>query len=185
MGRPSWSDRITVERCRVMCISGLNRAGVFDKPVGSFWSCQWKDSAGEETASIGYMLTNEGRALRFMYSVGEKGSEQKETLDYSVEIVTTPCHFGGVRRWFICPLVKDGIPCRRRVGKLYLPPRGKHFGCRICYNLTYRSCQEHDGRVSALVKNPGLLLAKLKTGNAKDSLLALKAYFKLIDLGGK
>jgi hypothetical protein len=27
------------------------------------------------------------------------------------------------------------------VGKLYLPPGGKFFGCRQCYDLTYESCQ--------------------------------------------
>jgi hypothetical protein len=33
-----------------------------------------------------------------------------------------------------------------RVGKLYLPPDGLYFGCRHCYELTYRSCQEsHKG----------------------------------------
>ena len=185
MGRLSWSHRKTVERCKLVSIFELNRAGVFDKPVGSFWSCQWTNSAGEETSSIGFMLSHEGRAIRFMYSFGDKSSEQKETLDYHVETVTTPCYFGGVRMWFICPLVKDGIPCGRRVGKLYLPPGGKYFGCRTCYNLTYRSCQEHDGRVSALMKNPILILGKLQSKNAKDSLLALRAYFKLIGLGGK
>lgn len=185
MGRDSWSDRITVERCRQISIFELSRAGVFNKGDGSFWSCQWRDAAGEETASIGYMLIDGGRAIRFMYTVTNKASDETETLDYCVEIATTRCNFGGVRRWFVCPAVKDGIPCGRRVGKLYLPPGGKYFGCRTCYNLTYRSCQEHDGRVSALMKNPMLMLGKLQSKNAKDSLLALRAYFKLIGLGGK
>jgi hypothetical protein len=35
-----------------------------------------------------------------------------------------------------------GPPCGRRVGKLYLPPCGRYFGCRHCYRLTYTSCQE-------------------------------------------
>ena len=30
----------------------------------------------------------------------------------------------------------------RRVRKLYLPPRGRYFGCRQCHDLTYTSCQE-------------------------------------------
>lgn len=139
----------------------------------------------EETGSIGYMLTDAGRAIRFMYTVTNKTSNETKTFDYCVEIATTPCNFGGVRRWFICPAVKDGIPCGRRVGKLYIPPNGKYFACRTCYNLTYRSCQEHDGRVSALMKNPYLIMQKLRSKDAKNSLLALRAYFKLIGLGGK
>lgn len=53
MGRPSWSDRITVERCRQISILELSRAGVFDKPVGTFWGCQWKNSSGKKPAASG------------------------------------------------------------------------------------------------------------------------------------
>lgn len=56
---------------------------------------------------------------------------------------------------------------------------GKYFGCRHCYNLTYRCQKEHDSRVDALIKNPEMLLSKLKDGDLKSSLLAIKAYFKM------
>jgi len=36
----------------------------------------------------------------------------------------------------------NGRGCGRRVGKLYLPPGGRYFGCRQCHDLTYTSCQE-------------------------------------------
>jgi hypothetical protein len=63
-------------------------------------------------------------------------------VDYKVRLVTTTPHYGGLRWWFICPLVRrDGGP-PRRVAKLYLPPGGKYFGSREGYGLTYRSCQE-------------------------------------------
>jgi hypothetical protein len=58
-------------------------------------------------------------------------------LNYRVELVTTLCHLGGVRFWFICPLVRDDKPCGRRVGVLY--KAGKYFGCRHCYGLQYHS----------------------------------------------
>ena len=48
---------------------------------------------------------------------------------------------GGVRWWFLCTLTCDGRYCGRRVGKLYLPPGGRYYGCRHCYDLTYKSCQ--------------------------------------------
>ena len=38
-----------------------------------------------------------------------------------------------------CPLTVDGIPCGRRVGTLYLPSGMSYFGCRHCYNLSYKS----------------------------------------------
>ena len=38
------------------------------------------------------------------------------------------------------------------MGKLYLPPGGRYFGCRHCHDLTYRSRQESDARVYALAR---------------------------------
>ena len=60
-------------------------------------------------------------------------------LDYRIQLTSTPCYFGGKRYWFICPLSKDGVPCNRRVGVLYMAD--KYFGCRKCYDLAYRSQQ--------------------------------------------
>ena len=46
-----------------------------------------------------------------------------------IRIVTTPCHFGGERRWFLCP------NCNRRCAVLYKP---KHR-CRLCMKGRYRT----------------------------------------------
>jgi hypothetical protein len=62
---------------------------------------------------------------------------RKEYSDYKIKLAKTRCNFGGFRYWFVCPLVKDGKYCGRRVAVLYLV--GKYFGCRHCYNLTYAS----------------------------------------------
>lgn len=72
-------------------------------------------------------------------------------LDYSVHLVTTPCNYGGVRWWFVCPLVVAGRTCGRRVRKLYLS--GRVFGCRHCHALTYVSTQSSDRRVYAAARD--------------------------------
>jgi hypothetical protein len=54
-----------------------------------------------------------------------------EHLDYPVFLETSLSQFGGLRWWFQCPL------CRRRVQKLFLPPRASRFACRHCHNLSY------------------------------------------------
>ena len=84
--------------------------------------------------------------------------------------------------WFVCPLVG----CGRRVGKLYLPPGGRYYGCRHCYRLTYESAQEHDPRVSRLANDPLALYAAMRGAmdDAGDDtqrsipnlLVAMKAY---------
>jgi hypothetical protein len=98
---------------------------------------------GEKTGSIGFSVsTLEGdEHIRFQYSQTDRHTNEKTELDYKTRLTSTPCHFGGLRWWFICPLVVSGRACNRRVGVLYLAC-GKYFGCRHCHNLTYESSKE-------------------------------------------
>jgi hypothetical protein len=51
------------------------------------------------------------------------------------------------------------------VSKLHLPPGGRYFGCRHCYDLTYTSCQEsrkYDGLARFLAGDLGTDLATAK-----------------------
>ena len=109
---------------------------------------------GERIAAAGYDFTIQGESRLFTltYAVTRSSGEKHEVV-VPVVLQTTHPHFGGLRWWFTCPLVVNGRPCRRRVGKLYLPPNGLYFGCRHCYDLTCRSCQESHGydRLYALV----------------------------------
>ena len=76
------------------------------------------------------------------YTITDRDSGEKTDYDYKIGLTTTPCHFGGVRYWFICPLSRNGVPCGRRVGTLFLSSGGKYFGCRHCYDLSYESRNE-------------------------------------------
>jgi hypothetical protein len=80
-------------------------------------------------------------AVKLSYTINMWGSDQIHG-DCVVQLTTTPLPWGGVRYGFSCPLTKSGATCNRRVGCLYIPPNNSHFGCRHCYDLTYRSCQE-------------------------------------------
>lgn len=68
--------------------------------------------------------------------------DDNSVVQLPVEMTTTPTEFDGRRWWFTCPLIVNGVSCRRRIGQLYLPPGEQFFGCRTCHDLTYRSCQE-------------------------------------------
>lgn len=119
---------------------------------------------------------------RLLYTTENKNTGETRRLDYEVRIVSTPCHFGGVRYWFICPGRASSGFCGRRVGKLYLPGNATYFGCRHCYNLTYKSCKEHDSRLSAAMRLPPHELEKLlKSKDPKSSLLGIRAWFKMLD----
>ena len=111
----------------------------FSAPVGTDHWAAWEQGEERPHATIGYEanLTNvENGWLRLHYRRNE------QAVDYKVRLVTTRPNFGGLRWWFICPLVRRDGGQPHRVAKLCLPPGATYFGSREGYGLTYASCQE-------------------------------------------
>lgn len=142
MGRRYWDKKHTVEDCKSISMSFLRKNGYFDSP----WlqGIVWTNRLGGETASMTVSVhTSENENyIRLMYTMTDRNTGKETPFDYKVELVTTPCHLGGVRWWFICPLTRNGAYCGRRVAKLYRAPRTDYYGCRHCYNLSYESRNE-------------------------------------------
>jgi len=69
---------------------------------------------------------------------------------------TTPCHFGGVRHWLICP----SADCGRRTRELYFTPNPYALLCRICSGCTYPS--QHESLEGRLLRRRARLLQDLK-----------------------
>jgi hypothetical protein len=80
--------------------------------------------------------------LHLKYSIQPSG-EEKQGVDDLIRLSTTPCNYGGTRRWFVCP----DHPFGKRVAVLYWG--GKHFRCRHCCGLAYIS-QREDRKYRAL-----------------------------------
>jgi hypothetical protein len=101
---------------------------------------------GEKIASIGYRVISEEAmpsAIQLTYTWRDKN------INYLVDLITTPLPWGGHRYWFACP----NSNCHRRAANLYLPPGTPYFACRLCHDLTYKSCQqkgEFDGVFKSL-----------------------------------
>ncbi len=132
------SAKSTVEDCYTLDVNWMTREGMFDECWRS-GSIRWSNSrTGKETSSIGYEVNTPDRWIRLYYH----SHRFNEDFDYKIALTTTDLSWGVIRWWFICPLHVNGRYCGRRVGKLYLPPVGRHYGCRHCYDLTYESCQE-------------------------------------------
>jgi hypothetical protein len=107
--------------------------------------------SGGSTIKVVLQVGEEAGSIQLIYHFPDAS---RTSCNYSVRLVATPCHLGGRRWWFLCPLHRNGVGCGRRVRKLYLV--GRYFGCRHCHELTYRSCQESDSRVYAMIRS-GLL----------------------------
>lgn len=110
------------------------------------WSWSLQDRV---TAQIGYAWTPPGApggpAFTLRYARGG------EPITQYVRLVTSRPNYGGVRWWFVCPLLEArGVV--RRVRALYLPPGAKRWGSRHAYGLTYQS-QRDCGLERALVRS--------------------------------
>lgn len=131
-GSGDWSDpstrKTSVEQCMILSVRSLRLSGFL--AAGRAGEIKWSNGAGEIIGKASIEMLNRDGELRLKIS------------DYYVDMIRTECNYGGVRSWFLCPVSVDGVYCGNRCSKLYLPPAGKYFGCRHCYDLTYRSCQE-------------------------------------------
>jgi len=138
MGRYYWSKKEEADNLHKVEIWWLKKYGYLEKHCWKSGGIKWTNNWSGKESSIGFnvSLFEEEQYIEFHYT-RTKDDGEKENLDYKVPLTTTPCYFGGVRYWFICPWYANGIYCGRRVGVLYLG--GKYFACRHCYNLTYNS----------------------------------------------
>ncbi len=160
-GRWSWhSKATTVEECRSISIKWL----VDHKVVGN------GKTSGRITwnsgSSIGYAVKLvQDRECFLELSYTFKNSNEQKDITLPVFLQTTHPKFGGVRWWMTCPLVINNKPCKKRVGKLYLPPGSCYFGCRTCHGLSYESCQEShkfDGMFTMLAVQTGIPISEVK-----------------------
>lgn len=90
----------------------------FEKFASGLWHWQ---VGGHQRSSIAYQVLP-GHGVRLLYNHAGKG------FDYTLDVLTTPCHFGGRRYWWVCP------HCDRRCRILYC--RGL-FVCRQCSGAHY------------------------------------------------
>lgn len=102
-----------------------------------YGTINWSNSWSENKNSVGIEVSALERYLRIHYTQTDNDTGIKKDFDYKIPLTSTPCNYGNVRYWFICPWYKNGNYCGRRVGTLYKD--GDYFACRHCYNLTYSS----------------------------------------------
>ena len=133
-GRPSGSGRDRLEDCRFIDVNQLNRKGCL-RP-GCAGDLQWTH-AGKEIASINWRAESGSLVLSYRASIRDGDWED---IAETVHIVRVPCRFGGMRPYFVCPGLVNGIVCGRRVAKLH--GSGRYFLCRHCCRLAHASQSE-------------------------------------------
>lgn len=137
-----WLTKTTVEECLTLDINRLVKDGLLYADIDTSGTLTWRNTrTGKEVAQCAFGVNTidpSSSWIRVSYSLEERGA----IISYKIGLQTTRPNFGGVRWWFTCPLSKNGVPCKRRVAHLHIPPGDEYFGCRHCYDLTYTSCRE-------------------------------------------
>lgn len=137
MGRDYINRKTTVEECKDIDVFWLNKNGYFQgMRTGGI---EWSRGFSRNKSSVGFTVNVLREPyIHFRYTITDRDTRETQKMDYQIALTTTPCHFGGKRYWFICPLGYKGTPCRRRVAKLFLDDFS-YFGCRHCLQLSYDS----------------------------------------------
>lgn len=96
------------------------------------WSCRGEPSGFIQTM-INTGSLDEGCYMELDYKTRRIGEGEWRPIKYRVQLVSTPCRYGGKRWWFICPYTR----CQRRNSILY--QHNDYFACRKCARLWYDS----------------------------------------------
>lgn len=139
-GRPGY--RLKAEQTLKVDIRIWRKRGLLWEGGTNAWA--WS-RGGEQAGSIRFTVNRDN--IRLNYAV--QGQDASQTI----ATTTTPCHYGGSRTWFSCPV------CHGRVAVLFM--RSGRFACRKCQRVSYTSqsgsesdrghAQYH--KLHALIKN--------------------------------
>lgn len=138
----NYSKKRTVEDCWMIDLASFPLNGPDTQPTCGVLMATKFNSAGIPLP-VHYTFVEEDEEALYLdltYPV-ERGSP--EDAKEHIKLLSTPPNYGGLRWFLSCPFTTEGERCANRVGKLYLPPGERRFGCRECHDLTYRSSQEN------------------------------------------
>lgn len=128
-----------VENCFILTISDLKKMNLLPtedpKPVPKGVRVDW-DKGGNKVMLTGILFNPLTEEIYLSCIYPPSGVEQTQIA----KLATTPCNFGGIQYWFVCPCYRGGTNggyCNRKVKKLYLSLGSFEFGCRHCHNLSY------------------------------------------------
>lgn len=127
-GRSSYALTGTVEQARRIDIRYMRKRGLLRPGVNG--TLNW-NRGGTPTGEISF--TAHECSLDLRYRVQEHGGDW-ESINQTIQLSLTPCHYGGHRKWLVCP------HCARRVALLCFA--SKRFYCRTCCRLAYGSQRE-------------------------------------------
>lgn len=117
-GRPGY--RLQAEHTLKIDLRVWQKRGLLWNGGANVWS--WS-RGGETVGKISFAVNADN--IRLTYASGGEDASQ------TIRTTTTPCRYGGARRWFACPC------CGGRAVTLFM--RSGRFACRACQRISYAS----------------------------------------------
>ncbi len=167
-GRPAY--RRVAESYRRLDIRRLVKTDCIKSHNSFGW--QWCNDAGEQMASVYCHVNPEGDGLTVSYRWKNSYDTEWQPVDRHVWLASTPCNYGGVRRWFRCPC------CQRRAAVLYI--MGGALRCAKCWRVSYAS-QRGDAVDRAWIRQRKIE-AKLIDGWNKPKRMRWKTFARLQEM---
>lgn len=120
-----WNKRNFLDAQLPIDVRRWEREGLL-RPGNSFVWCT------PQTPQVYYVINVrvEASQVILMFRQRAQGEDWQEVED-SIGLTHTPCHFGGQRVWFLCPV------CQQRAAVLRC--QQSHFVCRRCARVPYQS----------------------------------------------
>ena len=154
-------SKAIAEQSNSLSIFWLKKNGYLHKDYSQRYGLiTWTYGYSENKSSIdltvkrdNWGMPEEQTYIQLNYTHTNSWNGEKSEMDFKIPLATTPCNYGGVRYWFVCPLFKNGQYCGRRVGVIY--SIGKWFGCRHCGEIAYSS-QNQSGHYKGFVSIPDI-----------------------------
>jgi hypothetical protein len=123
-----WDSKTSLDECRFVDVRDWKRRGLLGKVSRFSWGW-WRDRT--KVADIVVFVMGNSVTLSYRYRLN--GGDWQDVND-TIRLVSSPCHLGGERVWFVCPR------CSGRAAKLYSATA--YFRCQRCCRLPYASQQE-------------------------------------------
>jgi hypothetical protein len=126
----------------VLCTEEVRRIDIRYMNKNMMLATGWKGKLswtanGEPSGSVGFVARVDRLELSYrVYGSDWEFAQQDVYFDF------TPCHYGGYRKWFLCPR------CNARVAVLY--GASIYFYCRHCYKLPYSS--QNQGELNRIIE---------------------------------
>src|SRR4051812_32469972 len=121
-GSGNWQPRLKKSTVEESLDVGMRdfRQVIWSRSDGTF-EMTWASGFFEHSITLSLAWDGSCPSINLFYGC------ENEDICIPVRLQTTPTNFNGNRWWLTCPLIVGGVPCGRRVGKLYLPPGERYF----------------------------------------------------------